>query len=378
MTTTELLPIILSSIFLIVYTFLFLNSKNKKNKNLVIDEKIDLGNSTNPLSIEFDEIITTPKLENQLTFFADTIYKIRSHIDNSYTNPYKISNINSILVSNMHQGSNSIKDFLFPIFNHLCEFNNSLYTYFIGNFFEALISKKLVSSTDLSNNIKEHGSNNLKKTLFLHFLKAKVNYSDLRNLILDLTEDDTTIETYSDILALSYFKEPERIITLLNEITPKYNLLNIGKLEDKRELSILKLTIFFFVKILIDSKGKIDNISTIKKLLFDKYKFIFDSIYSTSSNPISLKVKQKVFTFLEAAGIQQWNKGIGNNETGRQINNYFFVEYPDSRTSQKIQREQLDNYFPYFIDLFNETLESKKEVDFINKSMEMIELGNSV
>ena len=152
-------------------------------------------------------------------------------------------------------------------------------------------------------------------------------------------------------------------------------MLNIGKLEDKKELTILKLTIFFFVKVLIDSKGKIENINTIKRLLFEKYKFIFDSIYGNSNNPISSKIKERVFAFLEAAGIQQWNKGIGNIETGRQINNYFFIEYSDTKSKIKIQREQLDRYFKYFIDLFNETLDAKNELSFINNSMEMIEFG---
>lgn len=374
MTTTELLPIIISTIFLVVYIYFFLAS-NKKNIPLSIDKEIDLKSPDNNISADFDELITTNKLNENVTFFVNTIYKIRCNIDNSYADPYKISNINSILVKNMLQDSGSIQDFLFPIFNHLCESKNSLYTYFIGNFFESILIKKIASSKELSDNIKLYGSNNLKKTLFLHFLKAKVNYTELKNLILDLTEEDNTIENYSDILALSYFEEPERIICLLDEITPTYAFYNVGKLESKRELSILKLTIFFFVKVLVDSKGKIENTNSIKQLLFEKYKFILESIFGNSNNPISQKIKEKTYVYLEEAGIQQWRKAIGNIDTGREINNYFFVKYKKSKLSHNIQRDQLEYYFKYFIALFNETFSIKDENQFIIDSMEMIEFG---
>ncbi|MEI7474783.1 MAG: hypothetical protein WCK67_08385 [bacterium] len=340
-----------------------------------IENEIDLNSTSSILSLEFDETITTNRLETDLTFFANTIYKIRSNIDNSYSNPYRISSLNNTLMTNMLQGSDSIKDYLFPVFNHLCEFNNSLYTYFIGNFFESVLSKKIVNISDLGKNIKVYGSTNLKKTLFLHFLKSKVNYSQLRELILDLTEDEKIIENYSDILAINYFKEPERIISLLNDITPKYSFFNIGKLEDKKEQAILKLTIFFFVKVLVDSKGKIENANVIKDLLFEKYKFVLESIYEHSINPVSIKVKEAVFKFLEDAGIQQWKKGIGNKETGREINNYFFVEYKNTTLTNKTQRSILEEYFKYFIELFNETLDSSKETEFIDDSIKMIEFG---
>lgn len=47
---------------------LFLYSKYKINQPSLADNKIDLGSYTNPLNIEFAEIITTQKLESDRAF----------------------------------------------------------------------------------------------------------------------------------------------------------------------------------------------------------------------------------------------------------------------------------------------------------------------
>jgi DNA-binding transcriptional regulator YhcF (GntR family) len=375
MTLIEIIPIIISVLFLGLFIYYLIAKSDSKSEKKFTSDDIDIIQSKKIANIDFNEKITTIRLINDDLFFSNTIYKLRSNLDRAFADPYEIESIIEILIENMFQDSKSVKDFLFPLYNHLCEFESATYTHFIGSIFEKIAKKPSISLEELGGQITLNGSEKLKKTLFLHFTKSNLNYSSIKDLVLELIDDESIIEEYSDILAISYIKDPSRIINLFNAITPRYHLLNIGNLSDKKEQSVLRLTIFFFVKILIDTKAKIENIEHIKRLFFNKYKIIFTSIFENKQNLISKKIRSKVYEILEDTGFQQWHRGIGNVETGRQINNFFFVEYNKANGSQKIQRDQLHDFFKYFIQLSNDSFDDKNEGVFLKNVLEMIAFG---
>lgn len=374
MSFIDYFPIVISLLFLIIFTYYLIFKKDKSEGGILTSNELELIDFKKKSNILFTDLITSKRLEEDKFFFTDIIYKLRSSLDRSSQDPYEIESITDIIIENMFQKGDHVSDYLFPLFNNLCEFENKTYSHFIGSIFQKVAANSKTSHPKMAQAIINRGSEKLKKTIFLHFIKSNLNYSSLNELVLELIKDQDAIEDYSDILAINYFQDSKVIISIINSITPKYNLLNIGNLNDKKEQAVLKLSVFFFIKILIDSKAKIENIEEIKNLLFNKYKIILNSIFSYKENVVSKRIKLKVYEFIEDAGIQQWRRGIGNIETGRAINNYFFVQNPVSNYNFS-QREQLENFFKYFIKLSNQNFEDFDEVAFKEDAFKMIDYG---
>jgi hypothetical protein len=371
-----------------VYLFYFIKSIFQKKKN--VNRNID--NINQPVFIDvsksliFDtseiEYISTNNLIKDNKKFVKVIYQIQKGLDLAQNNPYVTNEIAEYLKRNMLQNNKHVVDYLFPIFNHLTESGNLIHSHFIGSFFSTLQNDKLIKEVDFIAALQESGSSSLIEAFVEYDIKSKGVLSKTNlNLILEVSyvkNKSVLLRKYADYLADAFKNSESDIVSLLESILPTITLSNVKDLKSKKNQHLLNFLTKFLVKVFVDSAGNFEKIDKVLKLIIKKYALIIDAVFDIGTiNPVKkiayAEIKKSIYKTLEESGINQWNQAIGNIYTGRDINNFFFVEH-----SGVNQRDLLYEFLPYLVDLYNkkhDNLEANHESKYYQLSLKMIQFA---
>lgn len=385
--TFEIILFVILSIITLIFLVTFIQSLFKKTqvtKNNI--RSFVLSDVSSKLLFDSTGIekITTRSLDDNRIFF-EVLFQIKKGLDLAQSDPYIIDSISNYLQENMLQGEDRVKDYLLPIYNHLAESGKIPYRHFIGRFFNYLRNEKLIRADELIKNIKESGNSELIESLLEYDIKSNESLSkENMSLLLDLTENtDNTflIRKYADFLADLFMTDEQKVTALLSSIIPVVGLINVKDFGSSRNQHLYNFLTKFFIKIFINSAGNFDRMEKLLKIVAEKNEIIIDAILEVGEkniinrlNPVKAainpKIKERVFGFIEESGINQWNQGIGNIQTGRSINNYFFVD-----KNGITQRDLLFEYLPFLVDIYNEKYDKlyiNKDSGFYTLSLKMI------
>ena len=316
-------------------------------------------------------------------FRNDLVRKIKQIIDKGKNSPVLLGALDHWFYNNMTLGNKvTVSDYLLILFSSLIKKEDvedtsllsytrrGFYYYYIGSFLRGLVEKNIVTPKELFGAVFQYNDENLNECITDNFLNSfneiiveNCDQQFYKTCFLSLllncksTENDILSRKMADVFSDLFNQEPLRIINFFNDAFTQLSQLNIivNQLVDPGKIQQhLNFLVKFFIKVAISNIAKNNkNLLLIRSFFQEKYELIPSSTFSEYNISFIRKtIKSEVIKTLDLSGEDQWRQGIGNRNTGREINNQFYI--PVQIGNDKIiQRDLLFELYPYLVDIHN-------------------------